>query len=387
MSTKDFFKEKKEWSLFKDGLLGYYLKLYFQKILATGRRTFYIDCFAGRGYFEDGQKGSPIIAYEIAKNAIERSTYSNKGITSIFIEPNYSKELESFTENFNNCIVIEDKYQNVIKTLVPKFKDSNVFMYIDPFGVKDLLFSNYDLVCYNDIKSIELLLNFNANGFNREGKRLLDGDIHNLSTDIHTNSIENMNAVANGDYWQNIIKSYSVGKIDWKIAEELITDKYIEQLRTRFKFVLQIPVREKLNNIPKYRLIYATNYAVGYIEMASNMNKKWSDMKELITKGQISLFQMDTNNKYTKYSIEEKIGFIIDNTFTTYQELLVKYYTIYGPSHTYSEINKIIKKMEQNGSIITFRKPGLTDTGKIASWIDFKMKKKKMWVKKNEQNN
>lgn len=384
MSTKDFFKEKKEWSKFKDGLLGYYLKLYFQKIVATKRETIYIDCFAGRGYFEDGEKGSPIIAYEIARNAVERSRFTNKAIKCVFIEPNYAKELEHFTMNFDECYVIKDKYQNVIKPLVPKLKNRNVFMYIDPFGVKDLHFENYDAVCCGDIKSIELLINFNANGFIREGKRVLDSDIHNIDDDLDNNSIENMNCVANGVYWQDIINLYISGDVTWKTAEEIMTDKYVEQLRTKFKYVLQIPVREKLHNIPKYRLIYATNYAVGYIEMASNMNKKWKEIKDLITKGQTSLFQMDTNNRYTKLSIEEKVTRILGNKFISYQEILVKYFTLYGPSDTYSDINQVIKKMEKDGSIIVFRKPALTETGKKSGWIDFKMQKKKMWVKKNE---
>jgi three-Cys-motif partner protein len=383
VSTKDFFKEKKEWSKFKDGLLGYYLKLYFQKIMATKRETVYIDCFAGRGFFEDGEKGSPIIAYEIARKATERSKVTNKGIMCVFIEPNYAKDLLHFTDGYDNCIVIEDRYQNVIKPLIPMLENRNVFLYIDPFGVKDLHFENYDAVCCKGIKSIELLLNFNANGFIREGKRLLDANIHDTNDDTDNNSIENMNNVANGTYWHDIIASYSRKEISWNIAEELMTDKYVEQLRTKFRYVMQIPIREKLNNIPKYRLIYATNYAVGYIEMASSMNKKWKEMKDLITRGQKSLFQMDTNNRYTKYSIEEKINLILNNGFITYQKVLVQYYNSYGPSDTYSDINQAIKKMEKDKSIIISRNPSTTETGKKAGWIDFKMQKKKMWVKKS----
>ena len=69
MSKKndDFFKEKKIWSTVKDNLLGYYLQPYFSKILLTGKPIIYIDCFAGKGKFEDGNPGSPIIALDIIK--------------------------------------------------------------------------------------------------------------------------------------------------------------------------------------------------------------------------------------------------------------------------------------------------------------------------------
>ncbi len=50
-----FFKEKNNWSLIKDKLLGHYLEPYFQKVLMTGKPIFYVDCFAGKGKFEDGK--------------------------------------------------------------------------------------------------------------------------------------------------------------------------------------------------------------------------------------------------------------------------------------------------------------------------------------------
>jgi len=60
--NKDFFKTKNRWSEIKDRLLGCYLTPYFQKALKTGQPIFYVDCFAGKGKFEDGKSGSPIIA-------------------------------------------------------------------------------------------------------------------------------------------------------------------------------------------------------------------------------------------------------------------------------------------------------------------------------------
>jgi hypothetical protein len=49
----DFFKEKKPWSEVKDELLGCYFKPYVSKILHTYKPLVYVDCFAGKGKFED----------------------------------------------------------------------------------------------------------------------------------------------------------------------------------------------------------------------------------------------------------------------------------------------------------------------------------------------
>ena len=55
----DFFDEKKEWSKVKDALLGNYFKPYIQKIMYTRKPIVYVDCFAGKGKFADGNPGSP----------------------------------------------------------------------------------------------------------------------------------------------------------------------------------------------------------------------------------------------------------------------------------------------------------------------------------------
>ena len=44
--TKDFFKEKKAWSVLKDEILDYYLVPYIAKILRTGKPLYIFDCFA-----------------------------------------------------------------------------------------------------------------------------------------------------------------------------------------------------------------------------------------------------------------------------------------------------------------------------------------------------
>lgn len=49
--TSEFFKEKKQWSTYKDEILGTYLKPYFQKMSSSPTKTIYIDGFAGERSF------------------------------------------------------------------------------------------------------------------------------------------------------------------------------------------------------------------------------------------------------------------------------------------------------------------------------------------------
>lgn len=69
-NTREFFKEKRDWSIFKDDLLKNYLIPYFAKLLATRRDIIFIDGFAGKGKFEDGTNGSPLIVKDAIYTAL-----------------------------------------------------------------------------------------------------------------------------------------------------------------------------------------------------------------------------------------------------------------------------------------------------------------------------
>ena len=72
-TTDSFFEKKHEWSMLKDQILDYYLTPYLGKILSTGRPTRIADCFAGKGRFDDGSDGSPLIIARQMAAAFERS--------------------------------------------------------------------------------------------------------------------------------------------------------------------------------------------------------------------------------------------------------------------------------------------------------------------------
>ena len=91
-------------------------------------------------------------------------------------------------------------------------------------------------------------------------------------------SIEKMNEIANGDYWQTIIIDYKMGKIKMFQAEEKFANDYVKQLSGLFKYISHIPIKLKSKNIPKYRLIFGTNYKEGIFLMVDEMNKIWKEM-------------------------------------------------------------------------------------------------------------
>ena len=116
----NFFKAKNDWSKIKDKLLGCYLTPYFQKVLVTGKPICYIDCFAGKGKFEDGNAGSPLIALQIREDCLGRTTRSNKrgAIQTWFIDMNHAAELtkniNSMSPSYDRPNIISGKYEENI---------------------------------------------------------------------------------------------------------------------------------------------------------------------------------------------------------------------------------------------------------------------------------
>lgn len=378
-NTQDFFYEKKDWSRTKDDLLGYYLKLYFQKLLAIGKNIKYIDCFAGKGKFGDGEKGSPLIAMEIGNDALEnRRKWGSNGIEYIFIEKKFSDELKANVIG-NNVQIYDCAYQECFEKITQKFSNDNVFVYIDPFGIKDIHFKMYECLRNSCTFSHEILLNLNAFGFFREGCRLMkvekfDKDINVLGAeyfDDNKNSIANMDKIANGDYWQSIINDYQQNVIDAHEAEEAFVKEYCIQLKNVFSFVLEIPIKLKVKNIAKYRMIYATNHCHGYIEMADNMHKRWKNIQIISEDGQQSLFDFDYNNNVLDMNIEDKILANLADFDEQYSDFLCRFIDQHGIYYSLSDIRQAMKSLEKKEKVNVKRVPGYTKTGRKAKWFDY----------------
>ena len=315
----DFFVEKKEWSRVKDTLLGSYLPAYFAKILASRKPTVYIDCFAGAGQFEDGEVGSPIIALRERANALIHTNTQSAQIDMYFIEPKFDNELRKAIRPFadNKCggkaEVISGEFQSAIRDIINRYSNANIFLYIDPFGVK---FLDFNLIC--EIarmcgNRIEILVNFNSFGFIRaacracevSGMDLEDGieleEREEFSFDDELEPVKLLSRIVGGGYWKQYILELKNQKRDKKIkspaieVERRMSHAVKEHLEGAFKYVLDIPVCVKTKSYPKYRLVHACNHPDGCVLMADNMIKRSEEIFHDIQNktGQEYLFDMD----------------------------------------------------------------------------------------------
>lgn len=282
----DFFVEKKPWSKVKDELLRCYLKPYVAKILHTRKPLAYVDCFAGKGKFDDGQPGSPLIALDIFRQGLASTKLDRKArIGAAFIDINYASDLKTNLNAYPGVKIVSGAYEDTIEELLNSKTGYNVFLYIDPYGIKALDCTKFDSFASGQFNTIELLINLNSFGFIREACNAIgtqfeigdDGFFDDLVEDDPTildatdKSIEALNRIARGDYWKEPITQYKNGEIDGYKAEEYFSEQYCQRLTKSYTYVLNMPIRIQQNQHPKYRMIHATNHPGGCVLMADNI--------------------------------------------------------------------------------------------------------------------
>jgi three-Cys-motif partner protein len=379
-STKNFFAKKKEWSHFKDTILEHYLVPYTAKIGSTGKPLLFVDCFAGKGKFDDGNPGSPLIFASCIKNYLEKNP--GKTLRALFIEKKYARELAENCTGMSCCVVREGSFEENIETILGYGPQYNVFLYVDPYGIKSLDLSHFEKIIQREFNTLELLVNFNTFGFLREGCRIMKYDktmeeFSDESNDYESDEnddVDAMNRIAGGDYWGDIIRDFKGDKISANMAENDLATKYMDELGRRFRHVVNIPIKVTTDSIPKYRLFFGTNSHHGLFLMVDEMNKIWKRIIDKSRDGQGHLFNYD----FPDMALLK--GFSLEGDITEYiarhggkasaLEVTTGLIEKYGITFSVGDYTRKYKEMDGKSLIIT-RFPPLTPTGRKSTSMDW----------------
>ncbi|MBI3985485.1 MAG: three-Cys-motif partner protein TcmP [Lentisphaerae bacterium] len=373
--NSNFFAEKRDWSKLKDQILDHYLAPYLAKIKTTGRPTRIADCFAGKGRFDDGQPGSPLIIAQHVASILARNPALD--VKAVFIEQKYATELRTNLATAANCRVIEGEYEQCVRRFLSEHvnRDRNYFFYMDPYGFKSLSFDYFARLKEVGFRSLEMLINLNSTGFLREGCRLLNltcavpdwADDLDFETD-GKNHPARMNEVAGGDYWQAILADFQAGTLDFHQAEEKFIAGYTDRLVMHFKYVVNIPIKERSHHMPKYRLVFATDHHEGLFLMADDMHAAWRKLLEQERGGQLYLFSDEDLEALRGATIHDKV-FAELQVPLHLRELLIRLIKKHGIAHTTGEYKKAIKEGEGDMFSVT-RDPAKTPTGRPSLSMD-----------------
>lgn len=386
----DFFVEKKAWSVVKDELLGCYFKPYVSKILHTYKPLVYVDCFAGKGKFDDGNPGSPLIALDIIRQCQASTTIASANIEATFIDLNYASDLQENLKDYPWAKIVSGKYEDNIRSILKNKSGDNVFLYIDPYGIKALQCTLFDDFAKSRFNSIELLINMNSFGFIREAchamgttfddKEIFDDLVEYEPTNLDASdkSIQELNEIAGGEYWQPIIAAYKKHEINGYDAESQFAEQYCMRLMQSYTYVLNMPLRIKRNQRPKYRLIYATNHRDGCLLMVDNICNRWQALQEIQSSGQLQLWEENYDNQVVNdEDIEKKTieHFSQCDNWISLHEALAVFFMKHGPICSTGTVKGIVKKLEKEGRISILRNPDVTVKGKPTTFMSEEKRK------------
>ena len=234
-------------------ILEEYLKAWFPILSKWNSRIVYYDGFAGPGVYAGGEKGSPVIALDVARSHQDKL---KENLVFIFVEKDKDR-----AENLKNIIekkALPNNYKVQIKNEefetdlgqildYQKLHIAPTFAFIDPFGITGLPFSLIRRFLEN--RKCEVLITFMDSTIKRFPEQLRD-QINELIGNPDASDIIS----SSGD---RIAK-----------AREL----YQESLKQIAKFVCSFGMRNR-NNKVIYYLFFATNHPLGHQKMKEAMWK------------------------------------------------------------------------------------------------------------------
>lgn len=280
----DFFRAKRTWSRYKDFILQHYLDPYIPKVATLKKPILIVDCFAGCGAFEDGEPGSPLIIAPLVQKWWDKGV----DVRAEFVEadPDNFSRLRQALSPFSACVTTSHGSFNAhLPGLAKRARQNTVFLYVDPYSVKGLVFDGMKAV-YDQIRhssaSVELLLNLNVVAFTRWAlvavSRPADfpaelADEADYLADDPSERVEmtTLDAIAGGRYWRDIARDEA---IPFQNKVERFTHEYCNRLVESFTYAAAYEVKEKYSHtVPKYALIYGTRHPHGIELMNEGMCK------------------------------------------------------------------------------------------------------------------
>lgn len=283
-----FFVQKRPWSEYKDLLLGYYLVPYLQKVKRLGQPIVIVDMFAGRGSFESGEPGSPLIIANSLLPLHERGANVSLRCFESF-ERHYT-DLVTTLLPFPFAKAENRDCFDAIDELVADTERKTLLLYVDPCEISQLNFAQlsrlYSLTERN--QSVEVLLVFMASAFVRqaawtrslatkleesgalhdplvrdsvgEEKAMWLSAIYGEEADWFNQvrqSEQLLDASAGGDYWKEVVERAS----PWESRCFDLVDAYKTRMRRWFRLVESFPIRADSGSaIPKYWVVFGSRY-------------------------------------------------------------------------------------------------------------------------------
>ncbi|HEU0086159.1 MAG TPA: three-Cys-motif partner protein TcmP [Pseudonocardiaceae bacterium] len=167
--NKDFFRERRAQAVFKHGILSRYPTVFASKTGVADRQVVLLDGYAGRGEYEDGSPGSPLLLARTAKRV-----QAFRDVTGVYVE----KDPDDFA-NLQQVMAVHGRdtdrlFPEDLRECLPQVlqlaQGAALFAFLDPFGTAlDRAQLVGDLLGRRDRAPVEVLLHLSVSTVARLG--------------------------------------------------------------------------------------------------------------------------------------------------------------------------------------------------------------------------
>ncbi|MET7460413.1 three-Cys-motif partner protein TcmP [Nonomuraea sp. NPDC005501] len=278
-ANDDFFRERQAAAVFKHGILKRYPVVFASKAgsRVPDRRVVFVDGYAGRGRYEDGSPGSPLL---LAQGAASVSDFRN--VTGIFVErdaQNYDNLERVLAEQGGQgmpYLLYKGDLGSHVPVILDKAKGSALLAFLDPFGTALDSVELQKILTRGGPSPTEVLLHFSVSAVSRLGPVVRKLRVEKRApSDDERKKIARLDRFLGGTWWQPHFAELQHEDLGAATKVALsVADNYRDNVRraTGFQSV-SIQVRMKPDNLPKYILVLFTRSPEGIWQFADALGK------------------------------------------------------------------------------------------------------------------
>jgi len=267
--TSDFHKTPKAWAQVKHSILGHYLSLFLGKLGLSGKPVYCVDGFAGQGLLDDGSKGSPLIAAELAVSPRQKSRQGILQCINVEEDAETFKNLEKATAPYVKLKRVKNFHGNFrqkLPQILAEIGGNTAFFFIDPFGTEGVEVDTLQTIAARPGKT-EILVRYD----DTRVKRLLSWAVNNGDS---FDAGHRKTARAFKSRVDRLTDEEAAAIVGVPESEALI-EGYVRKVMavSRLRFSLKYPIRNPETKGHRYFLVHFCNFPDGYIHMANFMAK------------------------------------------------------------------------------------------------------------------
>jgi|GEM_PF-6569537 three-Cys-motif partner protein len=268
MGDTSFWAVPKDWSQRKHAVINYYLKSAINKFIfgsATGG-VVVLDGFAGRGEYEDGTPGSPVIIGKLAEEQFQRHPSRDLRVWNIELNHENFSHLIHVTEPWvqrGYVTNLQGSFQDHLPTVLKNSGQSLLFAFLDPYRPRELAFADFAPLLERQSQT-ELCIVFFSSIIQRHLVPMLPAA--NVNDRFRQARTEHLNRIFGDGRWQRLIDKES-------LSLDNIVECYIEGILDRARlgctrwqpdvFVCYHQIYARVGKDKKYHIIFVTRHIDG----------------------------------------------------------------------------------------------------------------------------